>query len=186
MPVTEACNSHVPSYKPRQQVIQFPQSPPVFNPAFPLTHTSLLYSALHSKSFRDSLVLLFHFLYTEDKLWLPNSHGLMTILQNNPKLQGHPNLFWKHYSLEDFFTHMFVYKPPSSTADIWTSTVPGHQACSELCVSSFLVQGIVQGKDHDPSSVSNLRVSSKNLCACLTDIITLFCSNELILSNKQH
>lgn len=152
MPVTEACNSHVPSYKPRQQVIQFPQSPPVFNPAFPLTHTSLLYSALHSKSFRDSLVLLFHFLYTEDKLWLPNSHGLMTVLQNNPKLRGHPNLFWKHYSLEDFFTHTLVYKPPAAllisghllflAIKPAVSSVLAHSSCKKLCRAKTMIHQV--------------------------------------------
>lgn len=113
MPMTEAWNSHVPSYKPRQQVIQFPQSPPVFNPAFPRTQTSLLYRILHSKNFRDSLVLLC-FLDMEDKLWLPNSHGLMTVLQNNPKLQGHPNLFWRHYSLKEFFYIHTYTNPPAA------------------------------------------------------------------------
>lgn len=118
MPMTGSWNSHVPSYKPRQHIIQFPQSPPVFNPAFPLTQTTLLYSILNSKSFRDSLVLLFCFLYTAEIvasqfIWI-NDHT-----SRQPKVQSHPNLFVKHHSLEELFTYVYKKNPTAALLISW-------------------------------------------------------------------
>lgn len=111
----------------------------------------------------------------------------MTILQNNSKLQGHPNLFAKHRSLEKLFTYLKKKKKNHcSFANILPSTIPDHQTCSKLYVSSFFVQGILQGKKHDALSTSNLWVSSKKtLCTCLTDIAHFFCFTGLIFKQLQ-
>lgn len=89
--------------------------------------------------------------------------GCPTHMDDNPKLQGHLNLFVKHHSLEELFTYMYRKNTAALLINILTSTIPGHQACSKLCVSSFLVQRILQGKEHDASSIINLQVSSKSL-----------------------
>ena len=93
------------------------------------------------------------------------THRLMTLLQDNPELQAHLNLFVKHHSLEELFT--YIYKKP--IVALLTSQHLLFQAIEPAlsCVSTFLAQGILQGKEHSASSISSLEVSSKNLCTCL-------------------